>query len=284
MTIKILAKSLLRAIVAWWRHDAFTQSAAIAYYTIFSFPALIILYFACASLFVDEAQIQNQVYDFLSGSFGSEASVQFQKIIEKTAPAETNFWAFAIAASVLIFTGLKVFLQLQRALNLVWQVDDSQLSTVRKLVFRRIASFGVMVGIGFTLLVSMLATSMLSVLTEYITNWLPDYFTFLLHGLNLLMSLTMVTITLGFMLKKLPDVHVGWGNAMLGGFLSALLFVMGEYGLGLYFSIAQPNSAYGVTGSLILLMLWVSYSATILLLGAEFSRDLQMNKTAESSI
>jgi len=129
-----------------------------------------------------------------------------------------------------------------------------------------------MLGIGFTLLVSFVMTSAISYFTEWIMTSLPDYFAYLFHGVNLMVSLCVITFMFALLLKELSDTHISWRHSLPGAFVSAILFIFGEYLLGIYFSVAEPGSAYGVTGSLILLMLWVSYSCIILLLGAEMSK------------
>ncbi len=264
---------LKTTFVSWWKRDPFTQSAAVAYYTIFSFPALMILYFATASMFVERQALQQDAYAFLSERFGQDSAGQFRSIIENTAPQDTSIWAFVVGGATLLYAGLRLFLQFQKALNYIWQVDESSVN-VKTVLARRAISFGVMLGIGFTLLSSMVVTSLISVLTKWLLTYLPEYFSVLLHGMNILISFGTITVMFAVLLKLLPDAYVRWRSAFAGAMLSAVLFILGQYAMGIYFSTARPDSAYGVTGSLILLMLWVSYSCVILLLGAEHSKTL----------
>ena len=273
---------LKEAVVSWWKRDPFTQSAAVAYYTIFSFPALMILYFASASLFVEQDQLQMQAYGFLSEKFGEASAGQFEQIISNTAPKQSNLSAFAIGGVTLLFAGLKLFMQFQKALNHIWGVDKSAIKGVKALIWRRAVSFGVMLGIGFTLLVSLLMTSSITVFTTWMMQYLPEYFTYMFHGMNFLISLTIITFMFSLLLKELPDIDVTWRHSTVGAFISALLFIFGEYVISIYFGVAKPGSAYGVTGSIILLMLWVSYSSVILLLGAEISKSYCDTQKARS--
>jgi len=227
MTMRQFALCLRDAVVNWWKRDPFTQSAAIAYYTIFSFPALMILYFASASLFIEQDQLQAQTYTFLSDKFGDH----------------------------------------------IWGISEKFAKGFKALVWRRAVSFSVMLGIGFTLFASLLMTSLITVFTTWIMTHLPDYFAYLFHGMNLAISLSIITFMFALLLKELPDIEVTWRHSLVGALISALLYLLGEYMMGLYFGIAKPDSAYGVTGSIILLMLWVSYSSVILLLGAEISKS-----------
>ena len=264
-----------KALTHWWQDDPFTQSAAVAYYTIFSFPAVIILYFAIASLFLKEAQLQQQVFGYLQEMFGKNAAYTFQTIIEHSAPKETSFWPFALAGSILVYAALRLFLQLQKALNTIWEVNESQLSGFRTLVTRRLTSFAVMVSVLFVLTISLILTSSISTMTGWLTSHLPDAFVFLVHVLNFFFSLMIISLLFTLILKKLPDINLTWKNVYPGALIAATLFMLGEYLLGAYFGTARPASAYGVTGSIILLMIWVSYSCSILLLGAEYGKALQ---------
>jgi len=133
MTIRQFATHLKTAIINWWGNDPFTQSAAVAYYTIFSFPALMILYFAVASIFVDQDQLQLQTFQFLNEKFGANAAENFGDIIEKSAPKETNLWAFAIGGFTLLFAGLRLFMQFQKALNHIWETDETELKGIKPL-------------------------------------------------------------------------------------------------------------------------------------------------------
>jgi len=273
MTMRQFALCLRDAVVNWWKRDPFTQSAAIAYYTIFSFPALMILYFASASLFIEQDQLQAQTYTFLSDKFGENSASQFKDIIKNSAPDQTSLWAFLIGGATLLFAGLKLFMQFQKALNHIWGISEKFAKGFKALVWRRAVSFSVMLGIGFTLFASLLMTSLITVFTTWIMTHLPDYFAYLFHGMNLAISLSIITFMFALLLKELPDIEVTWRHSLVGALISALLYLLGEYMMGLYFGIAKPDSAYGVTGSIILLMLWVSYSSVILLLGAEISKS-----------
>ena len=265
---------LKHAVISWWRNDPFTQSAAVAYYTIFSFPALVILYFALASFFLQESELQQQVFGALEGHFGKQATTTFQQIIEATAPEQTGFWPFALAGSILVYAALRLFMQLQKALNYIWRVDESRTTGFKTLIMRRVMSFAVMIGVLFVLASSLLLTSLISTLTAWLLQQLPDTFVYLTHGIHLMLSLLIISTLFTVILKKLPDIELAWNDVFPGALLAALLFMLGEYLLGVYFGTARPASAYGVTGSIILLMIWVSYSCCILLLGAEYSKAL----------
>lgn len=267
---------LKAATKAWWGNDPFTQSAAVAYYTIFSFPALLILYFTLASFFMAELTLQQQVFGFIRQTFGENAGQLFKSVIQKSAPQQSGFGPIMIASLVLTFAALRLFLQLQKALNHVWQIEDQLLSGLKGILVRRLLSFAVMIAVLFTLSVSLLLTSSISAMTSWLIKNLPDYLVFMTHLLNIGLSFIIISTLFSIILKKLPDVILSWSVVFPGAFLAAALFMCGEYLLGIYFGIFKPASAYGVTGSVILLMIWVSYSCSVLILGAEYSKILYL--------
>lgn len=266
---------LKTAIARWWNNDPFTQSAAVAYYTIFSFPALIILYLGLASIFMQEEAVREQVFGFLRANFGRDAADTFRTIVANTAPSEKSFIPFIVAGTVLVYAALRLFLQLQKALNYIWDIDDRDVSNFRALIVRRLMSFAVMIGVLFVLVISLVVTSTISSITDWLIDHLPDMFAILAHSINLALSLTIISLLFAVILKMLPDRHINWSHVAPGALLAAALFILGEYGMGLYFSWVEPGSAYGVTGSIILLMIWVFYSSSVFLLGAEYAKTLQ---------
>ncbi|WP_424983563.1 YihY/virulence factor BrkB family protein [Maritalea sp. S77] len=265
---------LKTAIARWWNNDPFTQSAAVAYYTIFSFPALIILYLGLASFFMQEEAVREQVFGFLISNFGRDAADTFRTIVANTAPSEKSFIPFIVAGAVLVYAALRLFLQLQKALNYIWDIDDREVSNFRALFLRRFMSFAVMLGVLFVLVISLVITSAISSITDWLIDHLPDMFAVLAHSINLALSLIVISLLFAVILKMLPDRYIRWAHVVPGALLAAALFMIGEYGMGVYFSWVEPGSAYGVTGSIILLMIWVFYSSAVFLLGAEYAKTL----------
>ncbi|MET0154792.1 MAG: YihY/virulence factor BrkB family protein [Rickettsiales bacterium] len=265
---------LIRATAAWHKRDPYTQSAAFAYYAIFSFPAAVIIYFAAASIFASKKQSYDRAHNFLSAKFGEEAAAQFETIVRNTTPHDVNFWAFAIGAGTLCFAAVKLFMQLQTALNAVWETSDAGAGGWKSLIVRRLMAFGVMLLTEAALAASLVVNAVLGWALEWLEAHLPDFFGALVHAASLSMSWATLAILFSLLLKWLPDAVVAWRHAFLGAAVAAALFIFSEYLLGVYFRVAEPASAYGVTGSLILLMLWTSYSCMTLLFGAEISRAL----------
>lgn len=281
--LKIKLSTFKKAAINWYNNDPFSQSAAISYYTIFSFPALAFIYLSLASMFADEENVQKQLTGYFEGIVGAADANNIQAIIEKTAPDYTNFWALAVGGGILFFAGLKLFLQLQKTLNMIWRVEIPKHVSIWSLVKQRLTAFSVMLGILFILITSLLVTTVIAAAGDFITENISEQLLVFISVVNFVISLCVISFLFTVLLKLLPDVHIRWKHAFAGGVFSALLFIIGQHLLGIYFKMAEPASAYGVTASIILLMLWVSYSCLILLMGAEFTKVVAEENDAKKA-
>lgn len=265
----------------WMDDDPFTHSAAIAYYTIFSLPALLIILMGIGSVFLENGRMEDEIVRYLEGSLGTEAAENIHQAMVNSLGTYDSGWAFLVGAVLLLMTSLRLFMQLQKALNVIWKTEAESDGAILKLIRQRLISFSVMVSFGFVLLVSLVVTTTLTALGEWLARYVPDYLLMVFHLVNWGLSLATITLIFTIIFKLLPDRFVPWKAAAAGGLASACLFVLGEYGLGIYFNIAEPQSAYGLAGSLILLMLWVSYSCVILFFGAQVSRSYALFRQAK---
>ena len=170
-----------------------------------------------------------------------------------------------------------VFLQLQTSLNQIWEVKiKPELKGKEKwlkLIKDRLFSFGLIVSIGFLLLVSLILTTALAAFSTWIKAHLPDFMLFLFQAINFLISFVIISVLFALMYKILPDARIKWKDVWIGAMVTTLLFILGKFGLGVYFGKAEPGSTYGAAGSIILVMLWVSYSCMIVFFGAEFTKQ-----------
>jgi membrane protein len=266
-----------RSVMNWYNNDPFNLSAAIAFYTIFSFPALLLIYLTIAAFFASREDLQLQINEYLENIVGEGNVGNIQAIIENSAPDYTNPLAAIIGIAVLLFAGLKLFLQLQKTLNFIWRVKPAENVKILDIIKQRFISLGVMVAMGFIILTSLVANT----LVAYIGNWIKEYISedlvAVIYAINFSISFLITSFLFAVLLKLLPDTKVKWKYAAIGGIVTAILFALGQYGLAYYFRTAEPQSAYGVAGSIILMMLWVSYSCVILLFGAELTKVVQEN-------
>ena len=275
--IKALLKDLWditkKSFVAWKKADPFRQSAVIAYYAIFSMPALLVIIIACAGLVFGEAAVRGQIANQIGSVMGKDTSLQIQDMIARASGHKNTVWAAIISIGTLILGCTGVFEELQVSLDQIWEVKVVAKKQWLKSIKDRLFSFGLILSIGFLLLISLAITTILAALSGWIKNHLPDFTLVLFHMVDFALSFGVVTVLFALMFKILPDVKILWRNVWVGAIVTSLLFILGKFGLGIYFGKTQPASAYGAAGSIILVMLWVSYSCMIVFFGAEFTKQ-----------
>lgn len=265
-----------KTFVAWNKSDPFRQSAVIAYYAIFSIPALLVIIIACAGIFFGKEAVQGEISQQVSAAMGNETADQVEEIVANASEKKDSIIATIISIITLIIGATAVFAQLQVSLNLIWEVKVTAKKMWLKNLKDRLFSFGLIVSIGFLLLVSLLMTAALSAFGDWIKGHLPDIMLYVFFLLNFLISFGVITVLFALMFKILPDAIINWKDVWIGAMVTALLFILGKFGLGIYFGKAEPGSTYGAAGSIILIMLWVSYSCMIVFFGAEFTKQYAM--------
>lgn len=281
LSLKLLWTTVKKTIKSWWAGDPFRQSAVIAYYAIFSIPALLVIVIACAGLAFGEEAVRGEISSQITAALGADAAKQVEEIVANASEKKSSVIATIVSIVTLIFGSTGVFAQLQGELNQVWEVrveaEKGWLRTLRVRLF----SFGLVLAIGFLMLVSLLLTAGLSAFSEWIKANLPDVMLFVFYLINFVVSFGIITVLFALMFKVLPDAQVRWKNVWIGAAVTTGLFLLGKFGLGIYFGKAEPGSTYGAAGSIILIMLWVSYSCMILFLGAEFTKQYTLARGDE---
>lgn len=256
----------------WNDDDPWRQSAVVAYYAIFSLPALLIIVITIAGSFFGEAAVQGKVSDEISNMVGPDAAEQVEVMLSNTYQKGNSTIATIIGVATLLFGATGVFYQLQQSLNNIWDVEPNKDAGIKKLLKDRVSSFGVILVIGFLLLISLLLTTALTALSDFIMQYLPDYLLYVFYVAQFILSFGIITLLFAMMFKILPDVDMQWRTVWIGAAVTAFLFIIGKFALGIYFGKSDPGSAYGAAGSLILILLWTSYSCLILFFGAEFTQ------------
>ena len=252
----------------------FTYSAAVAYYAIFSLPALLIVITSIGALAFSEAQVEREVLGYVNDLVGPDVARSVKEIVARSQEARQGWTAILIGLGTLLFAASGVFIHLQEALNQIWGVELKKSAGFVRLLKARLTALGMLISIGFLLLISLALTALLTLATNWLAGFLPGALLFVLSTLHFAVSLGAISVLFALIFKILPDIKLGWKAALKGGIVTALLFLAGEYGLSVYFDMAEPESAFGAAGSLILLMLWTSYSTLILLFGAQFTREI----------
>ncbi|WP_036156906.1 YihY/virulence factor BrkB family protein [Maribacter forsetii] len=267
-----LPKLLVKTFKIWIDKEPFQISAVIAYYAILSLPGLLILILELVGGIWGKEIVQGELYTEISSAMGSDTAQSIQDIIKNQGSEQTSLVATLLGIGVLIYGATGVFYQLQNALNDIWEAKPKYSNEFLSTLFMRLKGFGFILIIGFLLLVSFVLTSLLSAFSTQLSSLLPEGMLELGFVLDLLLSLGFIYLLFGAMFKYLPSTHVRWKAVKVGAALTALLFLVGKYALAFYFGKAEPGSTYGAAGSIILVMLWVSYSSLIVTFGAQFTK------------
>ncbi|WP_324025177.1 YihY/virulence factor BrkB family protein [Maribacter sp. BPC-D8] len=270
--LKHIPKLLVKTYNEWMEKEPFQISAVIAYYAILSLPGLLILILELVGGIWGKEIVRGELFAEISSAMGSDTAQSIQEMIADRGSQQTSLVATLLGVGVLIYGATGVFYQLQNSLNDIWEVKPKYSNEVLSTLFMRLKGFGFIIIIGFLLLVSFVLTSLLSAFSTQLSKLLPDGMLELGFGLDFVLSLGFIYLLFGAMFKYLPSTHVRWKAVKVGAALTALLFLIGKYALAFYFGKAEPGSTYGAAGSIILVMLWVSYSSLIVTFGAQFTK------------
>lgn len=266
-----LPSLLLQTFKAWINDDPFRLSAIIAYYAIISLPALLVIIINTVGAIWGVEIVQGELTEEFTAALGKEGAEAIQGIIRETQQTDKNTLATILGLGTLLFGATGVFYHLKLSLNEIWKVDADPNMDFWKMALDRAKSFAFILVIGFLLLVSFMLTAAISALNRYIREMLPDLLLYVAYFLDWLISIGIISVLFALMFKFLPDAKIRWKTVWIGAFLTAFLFVLGKMGLGIYFGQADPGSTYGAAGTIVLVLLWVSYSSLILFFGAEFT-------------
>jgi membrane protein len=265
--------SLLKATYREWsEREPFSNSIIIAYYTIFSLPGLLVIIINLAGYFFGHEAVTNQISTQISGAVGTDTAKDIQEIIANANKSEGSVLSTILSVATLLFGATGVFYQLQQILNKMWEVKPKPKQKMLKLVRDRVFSFGLILVIGFLLLVSLVLSAAITAVNDWFSSYISEGMNVLFKGLDIIVSLGVITVLFASIYKFLPDAKIRWRDVWVGAVLTAVLFVIAKFGLGVYFGKSNPGSTYGAAGSIILIMLWVSYAGLILLFGAEFTK------------
>ena len=270
------------AFKEWKAKDPVKESAVIAYYSIFSLPGLFVVIVVVAVFFFGPDAVNNQLANQISASLGKDTAQQIQNIIAQQIEGGKTWWAAIIGTGTLLLGATGVFVQFQKSLNTIWEVKaDQTKSGIWALIKVRLFSFGLILSIAFLLIVSLLVSTLLSAFGNWLSNQFSPSLVVILRIINFFTSIAILTVLFALMLKIFPDAKVKWKDIWIGSFITAILFDIGKFGLSLYFGKAHPGSVYGASGSIILILIWVSFSSMIVLYGAEFTREYSNTHTGK---
>jgi len=263
---------LKNAFREWLAKDPFHESAVIAYYAIFSLPGLLVVIMTLAGYFFGREAVNNQVAAQFTSTMGAETARQIQDMIIQATRLRNTLLATVIGIATILIGATGVFAEFQNALNVIWEVKlDPKKSGIWEIIKIRLFSFGLIVSIAFLLVVSLLISALITAFGNWLSGHFSDSFLLILQLLNSGLSLIILAILFALMFKFLPDAKIKWKHVWIGSFVTAFLFEIGKFGLGYYFGKVNPGTGYGAAGSVILILLWVTYTSMIVFFGAEFT-------------
>ena len=254
--------------------DCPSMAAALAYYTAFSLPGLLLIVLKVAGSVFGEQAISGSLDEQISGLIGPQAARQVQTMIGSVATSEAGGLTAWFGILTLIFGATTAFAQLQNALNRAWEVmPDPKSAGWKNFVTKRLLSFGLILGIAFLLMVSLVVSAMVAAFGHMLEQWLPSVLTGgLLLAVNYTVTLAVLTALFAAIYRVMPDAVVSWRDVTVGAFATAILFVLGKFAVGMYLGNSDVGSAFGAAGSLAIILVWIYYSSNIILLGAEFTQ------------
>jgi membrane protein len=271
LTFGFIFGLLKQTVNEWMEDNALRLSAALAYYSIFSIAPLLVIAIGAAGQILGAEAAQKGLSDELQKVIGQQSAEAVQSMIQSASKPSSGIIATVVGFVVLLFGASGVFGQLKDALNTIWEVKVKAGLGVKGFLRERLLSFGMVVVIGFLLLVSLMLTSMLGVVSKNFSHVLPMA-PAIWAILTFLISFVTVSLLFAAIFKLLPDVELEWRDVWIGAVFTAFLFEVGKFGLGWYLGRESTASSYGAAASVVLLLLWVYYASLILLFGAEFTQ------------
>lgn len=263
---------LMKTTVMHWQEDKASRlAAALSFYAVLSIPPLLVLTIIIAGQVVGEASAREGLVTQIEQVMGNGTSEAIKMILESASQPQGLSLATAVSIAVLFFSASGVFVQLQDALNTIWEVKPDPEQGLMTTLRRRAISFLMILGIGILLLALLLMNSLIAFLDQILTELLPFSITWA-RLLNYGISFGIVSGLIALVYKEIPDVKMAWRDVWLGAVVTAILFALGVFGISLYLRFSSPTSSYGAAGSLIVLLIWIYYSAQIVFLGAEFTQ------------
>jgi membrane protein len=247
-------------------------SSALAYSTIFSLPPMLLLIIIFGGAFYGQDALQGKIFMELRDIIGHDTALQVQDIIRKLQSQKNSMLATIIGAVALVIGATGIFVEIQDSLNMIWGVRPRAKKGFIKLLLNRVISFSMIIGLGFLLIVSLVVNALLIALSKYLLKLLPDLPIDILSLINTAVIFFVISFLFSVIFKMLPDVKIHWMQVWPGSFVTSALFLGGKFLIGVYISNTNTISLYGAASSIIVLLLWIYFSAAILYFGAEFTR------------
>lgn len=256
-------------------------SAALAYYTVFSVGPLLIVIVSVCSLFFGREAIEGTIYGQIQSFVGHDAALQLQQIIKSAAIGGKGKVAAVIGIITLLVGATSMFAEMQDSINMIWGLKAKPKSAWWILVKNRLLSFGVIASLGFLLLVSLGISGIVEALSNRLQKHFHNVTIIVFYVINLVINFGVIAVLFAVIFRVLPDARIKWKDVMAGAIATAVLFMIGKFGISFYISQSNVGSTYGTAGSLVVLLVWIYYSSIILYFGAEFTKAYAMKYGSE---
>lgn len=271
-------ETLKEAFAEWNSSTATRDSASLAYYAIFSIPGLLIIIIWIAGNFFGQEAIQGEISNQINDLMGEETAKSIEEMIASALIDKQNIFMKIVGVFSLVFGATTIFFQLQKSLNSLWDVEAAPKKALVKFFLDRANSLGMILVIGFLLMITMLLSTVISLFNNFITTQLGLETYIFMEVVNYVIGFLIVVLVFAFMFKVLPDVQISWKSVWTGAILTAVLFTLGKFLLSLYFAEFKPTSAFGKAGTIILIMMWINYSCMLIFFGAEFTKIYSLKR------
>ena len=269
--------------------NAMRLGASLSYYTLFSLAPMLLIIISLGGIFFGREAMQGQIYHQIDGLIGSDAAKQVQEIIKNAQTSGQSVWAAVVGFVTLLVGATGTFAEIQDAINVIWGLKPKPKSGIMKYLTTRFLSFSLIISLGFLLMVSLVVNAILNAFSQKMETLFSDATIYIFWVLNLFVVWGVIALLFTVIFKVLPDGKIRWKDAFVGAGFTSLLFMVGKYAIGLYLGNSSVGSTYGAAGSVVIILLWVYYSALILYFGTEFTkaytnfygRSIQPNAEAE---
>jgi len=267
-----LLKILKQTVTKFIDDDLMTHAAALAYYTIFSLPPMLLVISFTATQFYEEARVKKAIFGEIEDLIGGKSAQQLADTIDRLGVYDTSSWAAVIGIGTLIFTSTTVFVTMQNSLNSIFNVKSKPEGMgILKLIRDRFLSFSLLIGVAFILLVSLSVNALVSTFSEFLESYIGEFSTTITALVSLILPLIVITVLFAMIFKYLPDAKLKWKDTWVGAIFTAIAFTVGKFAIGFYIGNSQTANLYDAAGSVMVILVWVFFAANIFLFGAAFT-------------
>ncbi len=252
--------------------NAIKLSASLSYYTIFSLPPLLIIILSIFSFFFGREAVTGRFFGQINGMVGNQAAIQIQETIKNIELSDTNTFAAIFGGIMLLIGASGVFAEIQSSINFIWGLKAKPNKGIMKFIKNRLMSFSMIASVGFLLMVSLMVNTVMDIINTRLLLYFPNTTVYIFYIFNIIILFLTTTILFAIIFKTLPDGDIDWRDALIGSSFTSFFFMIGKFGIGFYLGSSTVATVYGAAGSVVIILIWVYYSAIILYFGAEFTK------------